>query len=45
MAINDLFKQPLKVINVGLVEFWETLTKNGVEVRQVEIVQEEEHQE
>ncbi len=37
MAIEDLFKQPIKVINLGLPDFYETLVNIGVECRQVEI--------
>ena len=39
MKVNDLFEQPLKVINVGLIDFFETLVKCGVEARHVELTE------
>ncbi len=35
MSINDLFNQPLKVVNTGLLSFGENLEQLGVEVIQV----------
>ncbi len=36
MAVSDLFKKELKVINVGLLSFKESLDKEGVKVIQVD---------
>lgn len=36
MSIERLFEEELKVVNIGLESFLETLLRVGVEVRQVE---------
>ena len=36
MSVNDLFKQDLKVINMGLESFYEDLTSQKVEAIQVQ---------
>lgn len=36
MAVNDLFKKELKVINVGLLSFKESLEQTGFKVIQVD---------
>lgn len=36
MAVSDLFKKELKVINVGLLSFKESLEKEGYKVVQVD---------
>ena len=41
MSIQDLFEQSLKIINIGLIDFFETLEKYGVEARHVEPALEE----
>ena len=36
MAVSDLFKKELKVINVGLISFKESLEQTGFKVIQVD---------
>ncbi|HPX93245.1 MAG TPA: fdrA domain protein [Bacillota bacterium] len=36
MSVNDLFKQELKVINLGLESFYDDLTRQGVPAIQVQ---------
>lgn len=42
MGIQDLFEQSVKVINIGLIDFFETMEKCGVESRHVELARDEE---
>ena len=35
--IEELFNQPVKIINIGLVDFYTTLDQTGIDVRHVEL--------